>query len=944
MKKHPISYRKKQWEGMNQVWVLCVGIAGVLLSGCTGAEEYRISDQQREQLVLEIETERMIEIKSTRVEVARAYENFLRHFGDRNPTFKAVALKRLGDLYLDMANQQYLQGMKLYETKPEGPPPVVNYSKAIEIYEKVLKLEPGETENDQVLYSLARAYGEMGEGKEAFRYLNQLKMYNPESQHQQEVNFRIGEFYFSNGQYEMAAKSYKDVLSRQDLFLKAKARYKLGWSYFELNEHERAIGAFFPLVQEKQSSLYWEAMTYLALSFQALGGPTFMSTYFKDNGHEAFEKDLYLMVGNQYFAHGKKELAVETYQTFVNLHRMHPMAPIFSSYIIEVYKKQDNPMAHQDEIVQWVETYHSKSAWHKENDQESRLRARPMHKEFLYHLGVSAHNIAQTQEDKEGYRAAIRWYREFLEEFPEEDETGKVRFLMADAHYAVGDYSDAGQVYEAIAYGQENREEKRRAAYAALLAYEKVNSPAAGDQFVELAAFFADHFPQHEGVPTVLIKAGEQLYDQKRYQEARNFFGRMLTRYHDHEKYSTVQKWMAHSYMKDELYEEAERYYALVLSNPGIKKTAEQKELMELMASAIYKQGKRYQNNHQPRAAALHFQRVADEVPGSTIAAVTLFEAGEILESIEQPYEAIAAYQKLIHRYRYSDWVGQAWVRIGLIFESQGDRLKMAEAFEQAAQIVKETELKVRLLWTAASEYESASQWHKSFVVYNTFSQSFPDHPDTPEALLKTAMLQKKQGKTAEAWVLFERVEKRAPGTYQAGQAAFERAEAAFDELKSIHLVEPLDQNIKKKLDAMDQTVALYVHSAESQFFKVVTGSAHRLGEVFEHFRDALLKSEPPKELTQEQQEEYFFQLEEQAYPFEEKAVEAYETNIHRIRNAKEYYGEWVKKSYERLAELRPALYRRPERAERIISELDMSVMAPEDEPGTVLGMIGQKQ
>ena len=944
MKKYPISCRKKKKDGINHGWVVCVTMVGIFWSGCTGPEEYRISDKQREQIALKIEIERRIEITSTQVEVARAYENFLREFGDRNPTFKVVALKRLGDLYLDIANQRYLQDMKLYETNPLGPPPLVDFSKAIEIYEQVLKIEAGRMGIDRVLYSLARAYGEMGEGTEAFGYLKQLKMNYPESQHQPEVNFRIGEYYFSKRQYERAAKSYKDVLSREDPFLKAKARYKLGWSYFELNEHERAIEAFSPLVRVKNSSLYWEAMTYLSLSFEALGGPTFMSTYFRESGPEKFEKDLYLMVGNQYFARGNKELAVQTYQTFVDLHRMHPIAPIFSSYRIEAYKSQNNPRAYQDAIVQWVETYQSKSAWHKENDREARLRIRPMLKDFLYHLGVSAHNIAQNQEDEEGYRAAVRWYGEFLAEFPEEDESGEIMFLMADAHYAVKDYSVAGRVYKDIAYGQESREVKRKAAYAALLAYEKISSPAAGDQFVEIAAFFADHFPQHEEVPTVLIKAGEQLYDQKLYQEARNFFGRMLTRYPDHEKYITVQKWMAHSYMKDGRYEEAERYYAMVLSNPGIKKAEDRKELTELMASAIYKQGKRYQNDNHPRAAAHHFQRVADEVPGSTIAAATLFEAGEIMESIDQPYEAMAAYQKLIHRYRYSDWVGQAWVRIGLIYESQGDRLKMAEAFEEAAQIVKETKLRARLLWTAASEYESASQWDKSFIVYNTFLKSFPDHPDTPEALLKTALLQKKQGKTDEAWLLFERVEKRAPGTFQAAQAAFERAEAAFNELKSIRLVEPLDQNIKKKLDAMDQTVVLYVHSAESHVFEVVTGSAHRLGEVFEHFRDALLNSEPPHELTQEQQEEYFFQLEEQAYPFEEKAVEAYETNIHRIRNAKESYGEWIKKSYERLAEIRPALYRRPERAERIISELDMSVMAPEEEPGTVLGMIGQKQ
>jgi hypothetical protein len=38
-------------------------------------------------------------------------------------------------------------------------------------------------------------------------------------------------------------------------------------------------------------------------------------------------------------------------------------------------------------------------------------------------------------------------------------------------------------------------------------------------------------------------------------------------------------------------------------------------------------------------------------------------------------------------------------------------------------------------------------------------------------------------------------------------------------------------------------------------------------------------------------------------------------------------YNEWVKKSYNRLAELRPALYKRPERTERITSNIDVQTL-----------------
>jgi hypothetical protein len=96
---------------------------------------------------------------------------------------------------------------------------------------------------------------------------------------------------------------------------------------------------------------------------------------------------------------------------------------------------------------------------------------------------------------------------------------------------------------------------------------------------------------------------------------------------------------------------------------------------------------------------------------------------------------------------------------------------------------------------------------------------------------------------------------------------------------------------------------------------------------VFEHFKTALLEAELPKKLTPEQVEEYKFQLEEKAFPFEEKAIQAYASNVQRASTQPGSYNEWVKKSYDRLAELRPALYKRPERTERVTSDIDVETL-----------------
>jgi hypothetical protein len=46
-------------------------------------------------------------------------------------------------------------------------------------------------------------------------------------------------------------------------------------------------------------------------------------------------------------------------------------------------------------------------------------------------------------------------------------------------------------------------------------------------------------------------------------------------------------------------------------------------------------------------------------------------------------------------------------------------------------------------------------------------------------------------------------------------------------------------------------------------------------------------------------------------------------TNLQSINNQAVSFDEWIRKSYDRLAELRPALFRRPEEPEKIAQGID---------------------
>jgi len=66
--------------------------------------------------------------------------------------------------------------------------------------------------------------------------------------------------------------------------------------------------------------------------------------------------------------------------------------------------------------------------------------------------------------------------------------------------------------------------------------------------------------------------------------------------------------------------------------------------------------------------------------------------------------------------------------------------------------------------------------------------------------------------------------------------------------------------------------------------------------------------------------EQYNVLLEEQAYPFEEKAIEIHEINTRRVN--KGIYDQWVKNSFAALSKLRPVRYAKNEKGEGVIRAL----------------------
>jgi cellulose synthase operon protein C len=105
-----------------------------------------------------------------------------------------------------------------------------------------------------------------------------------------------------------------------------------------------------------------------------------------------------------------------------------------------------------------------------------------------------------------------------------------------------------------------------------------------------------------------------------------------------------------------------------------------------------------------------------------------------------------------------------------------------------------------------------------------------------------------------------------------------------------------------------------YAEAAEAGVAEVTTAAAFHTAALYQDFGKSLIGSQRPKKLSKMELEQYNVLLEEQAFPFEEKAIELHETNAR--RTAQGLYDTWVKNSLAELAKLKPVRYGKAERGD----------------------------
>ena len=127
----------------------------------------------------------------------------------------------------------------------------------------------------------------------------------------------------------------------------------------------------------------------------------------------------------------------------------------------------------------------------------------------------------------------------------------------------------------------------------------------------------------------------------------------------------------------------------------------------------------------------------------------------------------------------------------------------------------------------------------------------------------------------------------------------------------------------------MDAAIIAFSDLVSYEVGEVTAAATFYLAEIYSNFSRSLIESERPGGLASGALQDYEDALQEEAFPFEERAIAVHEKNLELMRGG--IYNAWTEKSLRRLAELMPGRYAKAEISSGFLDSIDQyNYHAPE--------------
>lgn len=835
---------------------------------------------------------------------------------------------------------------------PAGP------REAIDTYWAILETYPDYERNDQVLYQLSRAYDEVGEPDKAMEVTDRLVAEYPYSRYLDEVYFRRGEYHFVRKKYLDAEDAYGAIikLGRSSSYYEL-ALYKQGWALYKQELYEEALHNYIAMLDYRLSIGYdfeqehaesdehriADTFRVISLSFSNLGGSEVLDEYFSEYGHRVYADKIYANLGEFHFGKLRYDDAASVYKSFVALNPFHKVSPHFGMRIVEIYGEAGFPLLVVEAKKVFASTYALDAEYWEYFDLESSPEVAGFLKTNLTDLAGHYHALYQeetlNEEQPTNFAEAQRWYRQFLYSFPTDNESPKINYQLADLLLENEDFGEAASAYERTAYEYPQHGQASAAGYAAVFAHREHLKVATGARQLEVkkstvasSLKFADTFQDHEQAPVVLGNAADDLYEMKDLHLAIESAQKLIDRYPatDAEVIRSAWAVIAHSSIDLTEYQDAEHAYANVLAMTPADDEA-RSSVVDSLAAAIYKQGEQANLLEDYRSAADHFLRIKDVAPTSNIRTAAEYDAAVALIRLEDWVLASGVLEEFRTSHPEHELQSEATKQLAHIYREDGQTGRSAAEHERIAAETDDPELSREAFLTAGELYDEADVIADAIRVYQRYVTEYPRPLDIAMEtrnrladIFKSQLNYERYHQELDSMVAVDRgagADRTDRSRYLAAQAALVLADLSYQQFVRVELVQPFEASLADKQQRMDTAMRAFESLVDYEVAEVTAAATFYIAEIYFDFSAALINSERPGGMSDAEKVDYEMVIEEEAYPFEEQAIDLHEKNFELLAGG--VYNPWVQQSLDKLAILMPGRYAKNEISNGYLGSID---------------------
>ena len=823
----------------------------------------------------------------------------LQQFLDRHPDSPSRAEVRfeLADLMLIDARHEFTEKMARFVNARGGDTvtlPILDFAPALDVYQSILEEDPDYAHRDAVLFNAGMILVE-GADPKAETYLTELVTQFPDSPLCQESYLRLGDMRFNEKSFTPAVELYGRATEGEDTGIRLIALFKMGWAYFNVDQFVNAADAFRQVLDlyasEEAASgevdVANEAESYMIHSLARAGGADVFRDYFDRIGPRPYEMKLLLALGQHFRRFSLYGEAAEVDKLHIERDPHHPDALLSAQRMTDTYRRWDRKDDHRSAQRSYAAQFAPGSSWYEAQESDSvREAGTEFAKKNWTSLAVHHHTTALENGNDQDWSEALGLYETLLSHWPDDEKAPNYSLHAGESSAQLGEYEKALAHYgNAAATGTDSIPElalRQRVAVTDRW-YETTRgagSEATGDSSLARRVLTSGdelltRYPQHDGGDDIRWRQGNLAYAHGWYERAADEFALMSRQYPNDERVPVGASLRADALFAigdyetaGVAFEDAER----AAERAGLDSLAQRAR--ESIPVCYYRHAESAvaaDSSDYGRHAAL-FESFAARFPDYEHAHSAQYRASLAYLNAGRAEDGVRALQTLIRNYPESEYVMDSYLTIARTWEESGESQRAADAYLDFSERYPEDENSDEAVLKAADLYASAGQSDRADEVRLEYVERFPGDTATGMEIMEDFARRDlaKVGAGVSISSLLAGGSSGADNSHLVdylqradtlqelaspeliAQVRFLQGEEAREAYDAVRITLPLKESIARKQQQLDRVLASYRQSAELGVTEWAHASAFRIGQVLVAFGDALVESERPSDLGED--------------------------------------------------------------------------------------------